>query len=64
MSISIMIVVMMMIIVIIIMIMITIVNRMQQKAPIFASVAISATRDDYQSRGQKDGPAGCAYPLR
>ena len=40
------------------------VNRMQHKAPIYASAAISATRGDYQSRGQKDGPAGCAYLLR
>ena len=40
------------------------VNRMQHKAPSYASAAISATRGGYQSRGQKDGPAGYAYLLR
>ena len=31
------------------------------KYPLHASVAVSATRGDYQSRGHKDGPTGSAY---
>ena len=37
------------------------VSRMQHKAPIYASAAISATRGDYQSRGQMARPAVHIY---